>query len=95
MESLNHMRTTLSVDDDVLELTRNLADQRKMSLSDAFNYLVKRGLNAAVPTRDKNGFAVFDIGGAAPRFGPDDVARAIESEDAELLQSFKPSFTRR
>jgi hypothetical protein len=83
------MRTTLSLQDDVFELTRNLAEQRKMSLSEAFNYLVKRGLNAAIPTRERNGFEVFDVGVTGPRFGAEEVDRLVESEDAELLRAFQ------
>lgn len=83
------MRTTLSLHDDVFELTRNLAEQRKMSLSEAFNYLVRRGLNSSIPTRKRNGFEVFDVGDAGPVLGDDDVNQIEESEDAEHLRLFR------
>jgi hypothetical protein len=83
------MRTTLSVQDDVFELTRNLAEQRKMSLSEAFNYLVRRGLNSTIPTRERNGMEVFDTGTTGPGFGAEDVNRIEETEDAEHLSLFR------
>ncbi len=82
------MRTTLNIDDDILTLARSLADSRKMSLGDAMSYLARLGANVKVPIRFVNGFAVFDVDESGPKFGPDDVAAALEADDQELLRYF-------
>ena len=84
------MRTTISVDDDLFDLTKRLAEQRKMSLSESVNFLIRRGLRASVKFKERNGFAVFDVPEDVERFGPEDVERAMNDEDAELASSFRP-----
>ena len=55
------MRTTLSIDDDVLLLIRRYADSRSLGLGKAVSELVRRGLTAQRPTRTVNGLQVFDL----------------------------------
>ena len=82
------MRTTLSLDDDVLELTRRIAREREMSLSEAANYLIRRGLEPRMVYEIKNGFPVFRVDPAMKPFGPEDVQRALDEEDAKYAAFF-------
>jgi hypothetical protein len=50
------MRTTLNLDDDVLELLKGYAEHRSVALGKAASELVRRGLEAPVQTRMVNGF---------------------------------------
>jgi hypothetical protein len=53
------MRTTLDLDDDLLELARQLALQRKSSIGQVISDLARKSLNPKVPTRVRNGVPVF------------------------------------
>ena len=77
------MRTALTIDDDLLEMARELAHQRRVSLGSAFNLLVRRGLAAPPLVRVRNGFALFDVTGEDARFGLEEVERAMAEEDAD------------
>jgi prevent-host-death family protein len=55
------MRTTVSLDDDVLQLIRRYADSRSLGLGKAVCELVRRGLTTQRPTRTLNGLQVFDL----------------------------------
>ena len=47
---------TLNLDDDVLEILKDYADQRSVPLGKAASELVRRGLTAPIQTRLLNGF---------------------------------------
>lgn len=83
------MRTTLSLDDDLFDLTKRLAEQRKMSLSESVNFLIRRGLRSSAKFKERNGFAVVDVPDGTPSFGPEDVERAMNEEDAEYASFFR------
>ncbi|MGQ0732173.1 MAG: antitoxin [Acidobacteriota bacterium] len=76
------MRTTLNIDDDVLETARALADARRMSVGEAVSFLMRRGATARLPLRTKNGFYTFSVDARPDRFGPEDVERALDRADA-------------
>jgi hypothetical protein len=61
------MRTTLSLDDDVLEEVKQYADRRSISLSRAISDLLRRVLATPRPTRMVNGFLVFDLPADSPK----------------------------
>jgi hypothetical protein len=82
------MRTTITLDDDIFDLTKHLAEQRRISLSDAVNLLIKRGLASSVPYRERNGFAVFDVSDSTGRFGLEDIEKALSQEDLKLESGF-------
>jgi hypothetical protein len=85
------MRTTVAIDDDLLEVAREIAHQRRESLGSALNFLIRRGLAARNPVRIRNGFAVFDVKGSDGGFDLADVEKAMAEEDAEgarLLAGF-------
>ena len=85
------MRTTINVDDDVLELARALAAARQISLGAAVSYLVRRGASARTRHRIRNGFHTFAIEPGLTRFGPDDIREVLDEEDS----SSAPLFSKR
>jgi hypothetical protein len=82
------MRTTINIDDDALELARELADARRVSLGDAASFLIRRGLAVSLPHRERNGFALFNVEAKTSSFGSEEVERALQQEDEELSTFF-------
>ena len=73
------MRTTLTLDDDILELAARQAKMRGVSLSKTVSDLVRRGLSATTPLQDKGGIVVFQLPNDSPPVTTEEVRR-IESE---------------
>jgi hypothetical protein len=71
------MRTTLNLDDDVIEMVRQYSEARSVALGKAASELVRKGFTTPTPTRIVNGFVVFDIPPDSPR---------ITSESVKQLQ---------
>lgn len=69
------MRTTLSLDDDVLEAAKTYAKSRDVALGKAVSELVRRGLDAPLRTRIVNGFHVVDLPTGSPTVTSADVKR--------------------
>ena len=84
------MRTTLNIDQGALEMVREMADQRNISVGEAASFLIMRGLATAMSVRMKNGFALFNVELDTPTFGPAEVEHAEQREDRE----FEGFFTR-
>ncbi len=75
------MRTTLTIDDDVLTAAKTLAAQDQKSLGAVISELVRRGLRREPRVRyEESGMPVFEVREDAPIFGPEDVARALDDE---------------
>ena len=74
------MRTTLSIDDDVLQAARALAAARGVSVGAIVSELARKGLKPSAPVAYRDDFPVFEIGESAPVFGPDEVGRALDDE---------------
>lgn len=75
------MRTTLTLDDDILELAARQAKMRGVSLGKTVSDLVRRGLSAATPLEDKGGIVVFQLPNDSPPVTTEEVRR-IETEGA-------------
>ena len=60
------MRTTLTLDDDILELAARRAKLRGASLSKTVSDLLRRGLSAPTPSREKDGIVVFQLPADSP-----------------------------
>ena len=73
------MRTTLTLDDDVLALAARQAKLRGVSLGKTVSDLMRKGLNAPTPARDKNSLVVFQLPEDSPKVTTEDVRR-IEVE---------------
>jgi hypothetical protein len=79
------MRTTVNIEDEVLETAKAFAAARKVSLGEVISDLLKRGLNAPIGTRRDplTGLLVFDTPPDAPKITMEDVQRAQDALDAE------------
>ena len=55
------MRTTLNLDDDVLQVVKTYAENRSLAMGKALSELVRRGLTSPPKTRAINGLVVFDL----------------------------------
>jgi hypothetical protein len=64
---IHNMRTTISLDDDVLQLVRRYAASRSLALGKAVSELVRRAFTVPRPTREVNGVQVFDLPPESPR----------------------------
>ena len=74
------MRTTLNLDDDVLDLLKQYADSRSLALGKAASELVRRGLDAPVQTRVVNGFHAVVLPEHAPKITSERVTQLLEDE---------------
>jgi hypothetical protein len=73
------MRTTLSLDDDVLRLVKRYAETRSLTLGEAVSDLVQRALTVPRPTKEVNGVQVFDLPPQSPRV----TTKKVRELDAE------------
>ena len=71
----------MTVDDEVLDQCRDLADQQGVSFGDAAGLLIRRGLAYRSPCGERNGFVGFEGAGTPHRFGLNDVGNASADED--------------
>jgi len=60
------MRTTLVIEDDVLEAARSLAEAEGKSLGEVISDLARRGLAPGSQEAIDNGFPVFSLPAAKP-----------------------------
>ena len=72
------MRTTLNLEDDVLEDVKRYAEQRRVPLGKAVSDLVRRGLNAPYPTRIVNGWHVAVLPPDSPKVTTEHVLRLLD-----------------
>jgi hypothetical protein len=73
------MRTTLTLDPDILNAAREIAAARSMSIGDVISELARRGLEVRTKTGTRRGFPVFHVPkGARPLTSAD--VRADEDE---------------
>ena len=70
------MRTTLTIDDDVLAVARALAERNGSSLGSALSELARRGFKGAAIAADGDAI-VFRIAPDAEPFTSDDVYRSL------------------
>lgn len=82
------MRTTLDVENDVLDAARTLASARGVSVGAALSELARRGLAARVPISTRSGFPVFQIPAGSTSFGPEEVEAALQNDDLRLSKEF-------
>ena len=73
------MRTTLSLDDDVLRRVKRYAESRSLTLGEAVSDLVQRALTVPCPTKEVNGVLVFDLPPESPRV----TTKKVRELDAE------------
>ncbi len=71
------MRTTLSIDDDVLEVARCIAEAEHIPLGQAVSVLARRGMKPIGLRRSPDGFLEFDVPDDMPTITSEDVARIL------------------
>jgi hypothetical protein len=69
------MRTTLSLDEDIIETARYLAQQNHSTLGKIISDLVRKGLQATHSYELKNNFPVFKVAKNSPLITPEDVKK--------------------
>jgi hypothetical protein len=74
------VRTTLQIDDDVLEDARSIARAEGRSVGAVISELARRSLRP-VGIKHVDGLPVFDVPADAPIVTSEDVARALEEDD--------------
>jgi hypothetical protein len=73
------MRTTITLDDDIVELVARHAKLRGVSLGKTISDLVRRGLSAPTASQDRNGLVMFQLPADSPTVTTREVRR-IEAE---------------
>ncbi len=69
------MRTTLSLDEDIIESARYLAKQNNCTLGKAVSDLARKGLQGSFSYDLKNDFPVFNVSENSPVITPEDVKK--------------------
>ena len=72
------MRTTLAIDDDVLEAARSLSEAAGKSLGEVISELARRGLAPRIREADEEGFPVFSVSQGARPITLEMVQKALE-----------------
>jgi hypothetical protein len=80
-EHYHLMRTTINLDDDVLEKVKRHAEGRSVSIGTAVSELVRRGLEFRRPTRVVNGIYVVDLPPDSPEVTSESVRRVLDKEE--------------
>ena len=78
-KNLSAMRTTLTLDEDVLELAARQAKLRGVSLGQTVSDLARRELSATTPAQAKDGLVMFHLPADSPKVTTDEVRR-LETE---------------
>ena len=76
------MRTTLNIEDDVLLVIKQYADERAISLGQAASDLIHRGVESLPQFKMKNGWVIFDIPVAKTEL-TNETLHSWEAEDLE------------
>lgn len=71
------MRTTLDIDDDVLDALRTLATEKRVSLGTIVSELVRKGLRGRPPAEEGD-LPVFEVDDDAPPLTPEKVREALD-----------------
>ena len=75
---LEIMRTTINLEDDVLEQVKRYAEDRSVSMGKAVSDLVRRGLASPRPTKVVNGFHVVVLPSDSPAVTTEDVKKLLD-----------------
>ena len=72
------MRTTVTIDDDVLAVARALAERSRSSLGSALSELARRGFRQPATVAEDDGLPVFAVAADARPIASEDVYGALE-----------------
>ena len=70
------MRTTLAIDDDLLNIARSMAEQRNASIGTVVSELIRSGLRRRTEYRINDGLPVFDVRDSTQVITLEDVKKA-------------------
>jgi hypothetical protein len=70
------MRTTVEIDDDLLNAARRMADARSVTIGEVICEWMRRGLHSAEKPQIRNGIPVFQVGPNSPSITLADVQKA-------------------
>lgn len=73
------MRTTISIDDDIFNTARYIAEQRKVSIGKVLSELARKGLQTRPELSQRNGFPLFQVPGNAAPITPEHI-KQLEDE---------------
>ena len=71
------MRTTVTIDDDVLAVARALAEQKRSSLGSALSELARRGFKSTPSAEDEGDGTVFAVAADAKPITSEDVYQSL------------------
>ena len=74
------MRTTLHIDDDVLEAAKSLARSQSKTVGAVVSALARKGLAPTASSRRRRGFPVFAVSPKARPITPEAVRGALDEE---------------
>jgi negative regulator of replication initiation len=80
------VRTTLSIDDDMLDEVKTYAADRGISIGRAASDLIRRALSQPVPTLVENGLRVFARSAGAHLVSPDLIRRLDADQDLHKVR---------
>jgi len=72
------MRTTLNIDDELMNAIRSLARERRQSLGEVVSDLIRRGLRPEAPEAYSHDFPVFMVREGTPPITPEMVQAAMD-----------------
>jgi len=75
------MRTTLSIDADVLEAARALAEARGVSIGSVISELARRALAPDTERRSRNGFPLIPVRPGAGAVTPELIRELLEESE--------------
>lgn len=81
MRDVMIMRTTLSIDADVLEAARSLAESRGVSIGTVISELARRALAPDTELRTRNGFPLLPVRPGAGPVTPELVRELLEDPE--------------
>jgi hypothetical protein len=74
------MRTTLNLDDDLLERLKDYAENRSVALGKAASELMRKGLDAPLQTRLVNGVHTVVLPPNSPKISSERIKELLEDE---------------
>lgn len=85
------MRTTLTLDSDVVALLREEMERSRLPFKQVVNQMLRLGLRAATPPEKRKLFRVepWDFGGLMPGVEPNFNHLADQLEDEEILRKLR------
>jgi hypothetical protein len=90
-----HMRTTMSIPDDVLDDIRDYAESHSVSMGEATAELVRRGLSRPIPTRIVNGLHIPILSPSDKKLTSEMVKKLEREQDVEELEKVLPYLRKR